>query len=178
MASRMGGQGENHDAGCVPIKPMHEQRIREGVLQARHQAIGQLRSFARYRKQTRGFVHHQQFGIHMQDVEWGVWRSIGGTDRHHVWLGRSNETRKQRASVQRSPGLDPGPHKSAWRPRVKPGAAYVLHFYPLTFGVIKRLERGLGPHPNTGDVDFIGGRQHIARTFTRTRHVAHSNSGA
>ena len=49
--------GEDHHTRCVPIKPMHEKRAREGGLHTCDQAIGQMLALARNGQEAGGLIH-------------------------------------------------------------------------------------------------------------------------
>mmetsp|Transcript_28620 Transcript_28620/g.53899 ORF Transcript_28620/g.53899 Transcript_28620/m.53899 type:complete len:242 (+) Transcript_28620:236-961(+) len=73
---RMSRQTKHHHAGCVPIQPVHQQRMGPHRLHPRDQAVSQMRPLARHRQQPRWFVDHQHFSIVMQHRQRHIRRGI------------------------------------------------------------------------------------------------------
>ncbi len=67
VALGVAGQGEHHDAGCVAVEAMDEERVGEDFLHAGDQAISQVRAFAGDGKQAAWFVHQQDFVIVVEE---------------------------------------------------------------------------------------------------------------
>ena len=101
---RMRGQGEDHDAGRIPVQPVHQQRLGKGVLHPGQQAIRQMRALARHRQKPGGLVDDKHLVIVMQDRQRAIGRGVIGT---HARLGGASAPGPQglaQARTRAAPG--------------------------------------------------------------------------